>query len=153
MIRAVLLTGGNQYNINKDIVAVKGYISLHIGRIVCESTVEMSKAWGFESSDLFYNQILVVETELIPDELLFKIWHIEKIFGRERLSREQEKERWLNRKSGDPKNYSSRSMDIDILYYGDEIVETEFLTIPHPEIENREFVKVLLRQIENVINI
>ena len=87
--------------------------------------------WGFVSENRFWNQVLVVETSLNPMEVLQKIREIEKHFGRER-------------KAG---TYLSRKMDIDILFYDDEVIQTEQLTIPHPLMAKRRFVLAPLRDI------
>jgi 2-amino-4-hydroxy-6-hydroxymethyldihydropteridine diphosphokinase len=74
---------------------------------------------------------LFVETQFTPHEVLERIAKIEAVFGRERTA----------------KGYASREMDIDILYFDELILETETLTIPHPQIANRLFVLVPLAEI------
>ncbi len=68
-----------------------------------------------------------------PDELLDEVQAIEKELGRDR-----EEERRLKEQSGAP--YSSRMIDIDILFYDDLIIESPRLTIPHPLLQERDFV-------------
>jgi 2-amino-4-hydroxy-6-hydroxymethyldihydropteridine diphosphokinase len=75
--------------------------------------------------------VVVIKTEHSPEELLKKIHAIEKEFGRERKT----------------ENYTSREMDIDILYYDDIYMETESLIIPHSRIHQRKFVLVPLTEI------
>ena len=73
----------------------------------------------------------MIETEFSPEKLLKNIAEIENWFGRERVSGK----------------YSSREMDIDILYFDELILKTKTLTIPHPQIANRVFVLVPLAEI------
>lgn len=147
MARVTLLTGGNLQGINRDINTVRGYISLFLGTIIKCTSIQKSEPWGFESDNYFLNQIVVIETDFEPHELLFKIWDIERLFGRVRGNVTEESLKWLDRDKNGTKEYSSRSMDIDILYYDDRVVKTELLTIPHKEIKNREFVLSLIKEI------
>lgn len=146
-MRVTLLTGGNFTTINEDINSVRDHINKHLGKIIKCSSIRKSEAWGFVSDHYFLNQIMIIDTELLPDELLFKIWDIERFYGRERKNRAQELLKWQERDKKGVLSYKSRRMDIDILYYGEEKIKTEYLEIPHKEIENREFVKVLLKEI------
>mgnify|MGYP005825854865 CR=1 FL=1 len=87
--------------------------------------------WGFQAENFFWNQVICIETGLEPEKLLDEINRIETEFGRER-------------KAG---GYSSREMDIDILYFDDLILKNESLIIPHPQIQRRLFVLVPLAEI------
>ncbi len=78
---------------------------------------------GFTSQGWFINGVVHVETVLEPQDLLIELLRIEILFGRER------KERW-----------GPRILDLDLLFYGDLIVETPLLTLPHPRICERRFV-------------
>lgn len=131
MAQVTLITGADIGDAQKNIENVTSFIEIRIGKIVESSSVHTSKAWGFESHTTFYNQVLVCETALTPELVLDEIWKIEAIFGRTRG-----KER-----------YSSRTMDIDILFYGNEIRCSELLTIPHSMIEARSFVLEPLSEI------
>jgi len=75
--------------------------------------------------------VLVVSTHLTPHQILGKILQIEKELGRERTG----------------KNYSSRTMDIDILFYEQEIIDTPDLIIPHPQLHKRRFTLIPLNEI------
>ncbi len=81
--------------------------------------------------DHFWNQVLLIETELQPEKLLEEIQEIEDEFGRKRIIGK----------------YTSREMDVDILYFENIYIETEKLIIPHPRIPNRKFVLVPLVEI------
>ncbi len=88
------------------------------------SPVYQSPAWGFQGND-FLNIAVKTETSLTPSQLLKTILEVEKKMGRKRTKSQ---------------GYTSRPIDIDILFYDDEVIETKTLIIPHPEIENRKFV-------------
>lgn len=137
-MRLVLLLGGNIGDKNSNISKAKTLIESEIGIIENESTIYSSKSWGF-NGDNFINQVVICSTKLDPESVLFKIWEIEKNFGRDRGSVEQEIEKFKLRETGFL-TYQNREMDIDILLYGDMIIETRLLTIPHPKISERLFV-------------
>lgn len=138
MIDAVLLLGGNMGDMPRNLDKARMEISKRLGKITDMSKEYKSEAWGF-SGDEFLNQALVCNTELTPIELLNQIWEIEKLFGRDRGSEAEELAKYNDRKLG-LVEYSPRAMDIDILYYGNEEINTPLLTIPHPLISEREFV-------------
>ncbi len=121
----------------QNILSARQKIEQRIGKITKLSTEYSSPAWGFDSSD-FLNQALICSTTLTPIELLETIWEIEKEFGRERGTQNEELAKFQSRQDGII-GYSARSMDIDIMFYGDEQISTPLLTIPHPLIAEREF--------------
>ena len=96
----------------------------HDCNIKALSSVYESEAWGFKSEQKFLNQLLVVETERSPSELLYDILKIEKEMGRTR------------QKEG---TYISRNIDIDILYFGHMVIHKPDLVIPHPRLHKRRF--------------
>lgn len=108
----------------------KRLIVSEIGYVIQSSSLYETESWGFES-ELFSNQVLIVETELLPNELLSAAKGIEKLMGRTRNS----------------ENYEARPMDIDVLFYDDMILHTNDLTIPHPRIAERRFVLEPLSEI------
>ncbi|MFI3261402.1 MAG: 2-amino-4-hydroxy-6-hydroxymethyldihydropteridine diphosphokinase [Rikenellaceae bacterium] len=146
-MKVTLLTGGNFNSINTDINSVHEHINAKLGHIIRCSSIRKSEAWGFTSEHYFLNQVIIIETELSPDELLFKIWDIERLYGRDRGDNRTEYTKWQERDKKGLISYKSRRMDIDILYYGDLEVKTDYLQIPHKEIRNREFVTVLLDEL------
>jgi 2-amino-4-hydroxy-6-hydroxymethyldihydropteridine diphosphokinase len=101
------------------------YINNRCGRVVQVSASYESEPWGFEAEEWFLNRVLVVETALGPENLMKQLLEIEHELGRER---HPEKE-----------GYASRTADLDILYYGDRIILTETLTVPHPRLHQRRF--------------
>lgn len=112
--------GERKLNLQKAIFL----INERLGEVVKISSVYNTPAWGFES-DYFLNICLQLTTSLPSEALLKKVLGIEKKLGRER-----------NLKEG----YQSRIIDIDIIYYGEAILQSENLTIPHPKMQERRFV-------------
>ena len=108
-------------------------IHQELGAVLKISSVYETPAWGFESSP-FLNVVLLMHTHLKPAILLRKILKIEQKLGRVR---------------GQNKGYQARSIDIDILSFGNEIINTPELKIPHPEIANRRFVLVPWAEIDS----
>ena len=131
MHKVFLGIGGNIGNKADNFNKVYTFIKNELGEITRSSSVYETPPWGFTADENFWNQVLLLETELSPFELLQKITKIENHFGRER----------------DIGKYDSREMDIDILYYDDVFIETENLIIPHPRIAQRKFVLVPLNEI------
>ena len=99
-------------------------IADQLGSIETISSVYESRAWGFEGGD-FLNLCVALSTEMKPQELMQRVLNIEVAMGRKRT-----------REGG----FASRIIDIDILYYGDTILDHEILTLPHPELAKRRFV-------------
>lgn len=99
-------------------------------RIINESALYQTAAWGAEDQPDFINQVIEIETGLPPGELLQELLLIERELGRERLVK-----------------WGPRTIDLDILLYGDTIVNEADLTIPHPGIPHRLFTLVPLAEI------
>lgn len=131
MHQVFLSIGGNLGNKRANFDKVYTHIQNELGCIVLRSSVYETPAWGFDSEDPFWNQVLCIETHLNPSEILDNIEKIDAVFGRKRSEN----------------GYSSREMDIDILYFDDKITQTENLTIPHPLLHKRLFVLVPLAEI------
>ena len=139
MAALYLSLGTNQGDRKKALETAAEYISERIGRIVRLSAVYETEPWGFESSNLFLNQVLCVDTTLNATEILNLTQQIEKIMGRESKSSNGV--------------YSNRVIDIDILLYDDFCIQTDRLTIPHPLMQDRRFVLEPLAEIAaNVVH-
>jgi len=126
----ILHTGSNLGKRLKNLCLANYFIEREIGLITISSSVYETEAWGKTSQNLFLNQALVVETQLEPVDILNVIHRIEKDMGRIRF------EKW-----------GARIIDIDILFYNDQIIKKDNIKIPHPEITNRNFVLVPLNEI------
>lgn len=101
-----------------------------LGEVITCSSVYESAAWGKEDQENFLNQVCLIHTAERPHAVLATALTIEKAMGRER------KEKW-----------GSRVLDIDILFYNDEVIDEPELRIPHPEIANRRFTLEPLNEI------
>lgn len=106
-------------------------IHYRAGNVLSISSIVETPAWGFDGA-AFYNCCLLLETYLSPQALLNELIAIEECLGRKRSA---------------AKGYQNRSIDLDILFYDDEIITLPQLSIPHPRIEARNFVLVPLYQI------
>ena len=131
MNETTLSIGGNLGNRLENIRQALGYIEDRIGKIKQRSSVYESEPWGFEAEHRFLNAVVVVETALSPEALLREAQEIENIMGRTRNG------------SG----YSSRTMDIDILFFNDDVINMPALTVPHPRLHERRFVLVPLAEV------
>jgi 2-amino-4-hydroxy-6-hydroxymethyldihydropteridine diphosphokinase len=125
-----LLIGGNMGDRMGYLQHAKEAIGKNAGSILEASAIYETEAWGLTHQEKFLNQALKIETWLLPKELLRSVLDIEESLGRKR----------------DVK-YGPRTIDIDILFYGDEIVHEPHLEIPHPEIQNRRFALQCLNDI------
>jgi 2-amino-4-hydroxy-6-hydroxymethyldihydropteridine diphosphokinase len=120
-------------NLGDKILSLKKAVDLirkRIGNVVVESSYYETEPWGYSEQANFLNKAIKIETEYAPDELLEQIDLIEKELGRVR------KEKW-----------HERELDIDILYYGDDVIRTGSIQIPHPEIAKRRFVLIPMCEI------
>ncbi|MCH6235524.1 2-amino-4-hydroxy-6-hydroxymethyldihydropteridine diphosphokinase [Cognataquiflexum rubidum] len=123
MNQVVFILGGN---LGDRLRLIEGSVELmvsHFGPITRKSSIFETGAWGGKSNGNYLNQVLVFNTSFFPEEILDVILEIELKMGRTRG------EKW-----GD------RTMDIDILYFGNEKFQSERLTIPHPFLQERRFV-------------
>ena len=105
-------------------------IQKKIGPILNKSSIYETEPWGAENQDFYLNQIVVLKTELTPFKLLSVIQKIELKLGRERAV-----------------HFGPRTIDIDILYFGVLVINSEILKIPHPLIQKRRFILVPLSEI------
>lgn len=137
MARVILLTGGNAGDVKHNLQAAQQLINDRVGAVLHCSHRYETPAWGFKSSALFSNQALEVTTDLSPEQVLDAIQSIEQELGRDRAVE-------ATQKASSGGRYTSRPIDIDILFYDDQVISTERLIIPHPLLAEREFVLVPL---------
>jgi 2-amino-4-hydroxy-6-hydroxymethyldihydropteridine diphosphokinase len=97
----------------------------NIGGVKTASSYYETEPWGFQADERFLNIAVEVETDLSPDDLMETITRIENRMGRIRDEKVK---------------YTSRIIDIDILLYGDMVINQENLTVPHPRMHERNFV-------------
>jgi 2-amino-4-hydroxy-6-hydroxymethyldihydropteridine diphosphokinase len=130
MNKAYLLIGGNMGDRESFLAAARNEIQKSCGTIIVESSIYQTAAWGLEEQDPFLNQALLLETGFDAHQLLQGILGIEEFLGRKREVK-----------------YGPRMIDLDILLFNKEIIKSEGLTIPHPQMQNRRFVLEPLNEI------
>ncbi|MCL2074532.1 MAG: 2-amino-4-hydroxy-6-hydroxymethyldihydropteridine diphosphokinase [Marinilabiliaceae bacterium] len=127
----IILFGGNSTQTVDLFRQAEEIISTSFGDIIEKSSIYKSPPYGFEADTDFFNKVIEVKTKLTPNEQIFKLLDIEKILGRKR-----------NINCG----YESRCIDLDILFIDDLIIETSYLTVPHPRLHLRRFTLVPLNE-------
>lgn len=128
MERCYILFGSNMGD--KDALFAQACLLINnrCGRVVQVSAAYESEPWGFEAEEWFLNRVIVVETEKSPEELLQQLLEIERELGRIRHPEIQ--------------GYTSRTADLDLLYFGHRVINTDTLTVPHPRLHLRRFALV-----------
>jgi len=125
-----LLIGGNMGNRMANLATARNSINIECGPIIAASSIYETEAWGYKNQDAFLNQALFIQTSLAADTLMDTILKIELALGRKREI-----------------PLGPRIIDIDIIYYNNEIINTLNLTIPHPSMAQRKFVLMPLTEI------
>lgn len=125
-----LITGGNIGDRKKNLQNAAEFIEQKIGNIIQSSSIYETEAWGNNDQSAFYNQVHIIETKLTAETIMKFILKIEKEMGRIRSIKN-----------------AARIIDIDILFFNDEIINTTNVTIPHQEIQNRRFVLMPLNEL------
>jgi len=131
MNQTFLLLGGNLGERFTLIEKAKNLLKEKLGKVVRVSSFYETEPWGFEANKNFLNQVILVETAHLPEEVLNICLSVENELGRERTS----------------DSYSSRTMDIDILFFNNEVIKTKKLIIPHPRLHERRFTLEPLTEI------
>lgn len=122
--QVILSLGTNQGNRLENIENCIALIHQGIGTVIKVSKLYESPSWGFDS-DAFYNCALLIHTTSSASKVLTQVLKVEKKLGRIR---------------GTNKGYQSRIIDVDLIAFNEEIIESEKLNIPHPLMQNRNFV-------------
>ena len=148
-----ILLGSNRGDRQDFISRACGMIEDRAGAILKKSALYESEPWGFDDATPFLNQVVEIETTLLPGDLLEELLTIEVKLGRIRpidgcgcgipslpLNAEA---------SGDDPipSYAGRTIDLDILFYGQQLVFTDNLMIPHPRLHERRFTLVPLNEV------
>ena len=131
MINLYVLLGGNLGDKKQIFEQTIRLLGKRVGMITRQSAIYETEPWGFQSSDLFWNQVLEISTILSAEEVLEQTQQTEIELGRIRKTNQ----------------YDSRIIDIDILFYGDQVISLENLIIPHPRIQDRKFALVPLNEL------
>jgi 2-amino-4-hydroxy-6-hydroxymethyldihydropteridine diphosphokinase len=132
MAKIYLLLGGNIGNRQRFLERAKEKIASLIGDPVAVSSVFETQPWGFDNGNPFLNQLVIADTRLEPGEVMQEILAIEKELGRVRKNT----------------RYTSRKIDIDILFYNDRVISGKDLVIPHPQLQERRFALEPLAELE-----
>ena len=131
MAKLFLLLGGNMGNKRQLFEKAISRLEEELGEITQLSSIYETEPWGFQSEDLFWNQVVVINTVLSPEDVLKKTQAIELELGRTRKA----------------ERYVSRLIDIDLLFYDDLILRNPDLELPHPRMTDRRFVLKPLEEI------
>ena len=137
MQKAVLSLGSNLGDRSFYLTEATRLIGEKTGVVVEKSSVYETDSWGFDAPP-FLNQVIVVETALSAWQLLEQLQDIEKQLGR------TQKSETVHQKT----TYHNRTIDIDILFYDNQTIHSTELTIPHPLIQQRDFVKMPLDELK-----
>ncbi|HWR93765.1 MAG TPA: 2-amino-4-hydroxy-6-hydroxymethyldihydropteridine diphosphokinase [Flavobacterium sp.] len=129
--QVVLAIGTNQGNRLENILTAIDCIHNEVGTVIKVSKLYETPAWGFDSGP-FYNCALVLHTANSANDILVKVLDLETKLGRIRTEKE---------------GYESRVIDIDVITYNEDIIETEKLKVPHPLMQERLFVLLPMRDL------
>ena len=130
--KIVLSIGSNQGDRKSLIQQAIDTINREVATVVSVSKLYESPSWGFESEP-FYNCAILVHTSKSASKILKALLNIEKKLGRIRT---------------EETGYKSRTIDIDIISFNNDIIETEVLNVPHPQMQNRMFVLVPMKDLQ-----
>ena len=130
MNQTYLLIGGNLGNREQNLRRATDSIDAKLGTVVQASSIYETEAWGMQDQPAFLNQVLLVETKLDPMQVLLAILSIEEEMGRKRKEK-----------------FGPRTIDIDILFFGNVVAKQTDLTIPHPQLHLRRFTLEPLNEI------
>lgn len=125
-----LSLGSNLGDRKINIENAKEFICDQIGDINESSSIYESEAWGLKDQKDFLNSIVMVSTELDPLSVLEECLIIESVMGRERIVK-----------------WGPRNIDIDIIYYNNQIINNIDLVVPHPRMHDRRFVLIPLMEL------
>lgn len=131
MAKLFLLLGGNLGDKEHIFSTARIRLEKELGKITGMSSVFETEPWGFKSNDLFWNQVILIQTECLPLQVLKRTKAIEQELGRVRGG----------------ERYSSRPIDIDLLFYDELVLHEPALELPHPRIIDRRFVLEPLSEI------
>lgn len=123
MNKVILQLGSNLKKKDCNLKTAIDKIEKKIGVVYKKSKIYISDPWGKINQPKFLNQVIIVKSRLTAEEVLEKIFDIEKRMGRKR------KKKW-----------EARIIDIDILFYNNQIINNDSLVIPHPYLHKRKFV-------------
>lgn len=127
---AYLLLGSNLGDRAARLTQARADLAGAAGRVLATSALYETAAWGLEDQPDFLNQVVALETSLDGPALLAACQAAEQRQGRTRLVR-----------------WGARTLDVDVLFFGSEIIATPSLTVPHPALPFRRFALVPLAEL------
>jgi 2-amino-4-hydroxy-6-hydroxymethyldihydropteridine diphosphokinase len=130
MNKVFLLIGGNMGDRLQNLHQAITLLSATCGPVIQQSAVYETAAWGKTDQAAFLNQALLLTTELSARELITTVLSVEEQMGRHRTER-----------------FGPRVIDIDIMFYNEDIINEPHLTVPHPQMQNRLFVLIPLNEL------
>jgi 2-amino-4-hydroxy-6-hydroxymethyldihydropteridine diphosphokinase len=130
MIDVFLLLGSNLGDRQLFLQKAIDQIETDIAPVEKMSSVYETQSWGKTDAPNYLNQVIQLKTDLAPQAVLEKVLHIESVLGRRREVK-----------------WGSRIIDIDILFYGNDVIAEPDLNVPHPELHNRMFTLAPLSEI------
>jgi 2-amino-4-hydroxy-6-hydroxymethyldihydropteridine diphosphokinase len=125
-----LLLGSNEGDRQNWLRLAIAELNAHCGSVVEQSHIYETAAWGIENQPAFFNQAVLLHSPLSAPDLLLGVQRIEQLAGRQRTLK-----------------WGQRTLDIDILFYNDEVINLPQLQLPHPFIQERRFALAPLAEI------
>ena len=133
MSRIYLGIGSNLGDKEQNIKTALKLVEERAGKIIIQSSICQTMPWGFHSDNIFFNAAACVETNLTPMQVLSVIKMIEMEMGRTSKSSQG--------------MYADRIIDLDLLFYEDQVINEVMLTVPHPLLQYRMFVLMPMTEI------
>ncbi|MCX6290854.1 MAG: 2-amino-4-hydroxy-6-hydroxymethyldihydropteridine diphosphokinase [Bacteroidetes bacterium] len=130
MNRICLSLGSNVGDRVQHLKNAAAEIHKELGLVAAQSSVYETEPWGNSRQENFLNQVILIESSLLADEVMYRILMIEEKMGRRRTVK-----------------WEPRIIDIDILFFNDEIISKENLRVPHPSLHDRKFVLTPLAEL------
>ena len=137
--------GSNQGDRAANLARAIELIGERVGEVVRQSTLIETEPWGFESEHRFLNGVILCETTLTPRQLLKTTQQIERDLGRRKKT---SSDHVPHHSPPVTRHYADRPIDIDILLYDDLTIDEPDLKIPHPLMNERDFVMNPLAEIQ-----
>lgn len=128
--KTYILLGSNMGNRKQFLRKAIKQVADLCGKVVKESSIYQTAAWGNTKQAAFLNQVIIVQTTLAPDELMKTLLHIETGLGRIRTEK-----------------YGPRTIDLDLLFFDEQVYHSSVVTLPHPALQDRKFVLVPLAEL------
>ncbi|HEY1202090.1 MAG TPA: 2-amino-4-hydroxy-6-hydroxymethyldihydropteridine diphosphokinase [Niastella sp.] len=130
MNKVFLLIGGNMGDRLQNLHQAISLLSAVVGPVIQQSAVYETAAWGKTDQPAFLNQALLLTSRLSARELIVTVLSVEEEMGRHRTEK-----------------FGPRVIDIDIMFYNEDVINEPHLIIPHPQMQNRRFALVPLNEL------